>query len=65
MIAVSNVLAPFIQITAQESGERHVFVVTSARLPPEMPLEGGTAGASTHVSKDVARGVDGQEGGGM
>lgn len=62
--AVFMVIGPLIYIPNQESGERHLFLATSARYPartggntvPGVPLSGGVA---------VARGTDGKSGSGV
>jgi hypothetical protein len=62
--AVFMVIGPLIYIPNQESGERHLFLATSARYPartggntvPGVPLAGGVA---------VARGTDGKSGSGV
>ena len=62
--AVFKLLGPMINISNQESGERHLFLATSARYPARtggdatsgVPLAGGVA---------VARGTDGTSGSGV
>ena len=64
MKAVFKVIGPFIYIPTEESGERHLFVATSAKYPagvdgdkaPGVPLAGGVA---------VARGTNGKVGSGV
>jgi hypothetical protein len=61
---VFMVIGPLIYIPNQESGERHLFLATSARYPagtvgdtaPGVPLAGGVA---------VARGTSGKSGSGV
>jgi hypothetical protein len=61
---VFKVLAPLVTISNDESGERHMFLATSARFPPNsngdanssVPLEGGVR---------VSRGTDGKVGSGV
>ncbi len=59
--AISSTLAPWTVISTIESGERSLFLMTSARFPPSqgdaaVPLEGKVAtakGADTHVGSGV------------
>ena len=61
---VFKVLAPLVTIWNDECGERHTFLATSARFPPNsngdtdssVPLEGGVT---------VSRGADGKVGSGV
>lgn len=61
---IFKLLGPFVNIPTQESGERHVFLATSARYPAGtdgdvasgVPFMGGVA---------VARGTDGKSGSGV
>ncbi|KAJ8121610.1 hypothetical protein ONZ43_g1981 [Nemania bipapillata] len=64
IIAVSRLLAPFINVPPAECGERHVFAATSAAFAPAhgnlyagVPLDG--------LSLETARGTDGSAGSGV
>jgi hypothetical protein len=62
--AVFKVIGPFIYIPNDESGERHLFVATSARYPAGVDNTGsGVALKSRGVV--VARGSNGTEGSGV
>jgi len=61
--AVSNLLGPLTRIPEDESGERHLYLVTSAKYPPRsqeaipgVPLDGGVM---------VAIGIDEEAGSGI
>ena len=64
MIAISRLLGPLIETPPAESGERHVFLATSAMYTPR---QGGAAVAGVPLDGKlaVARGSDGQTGSGM
>jgi hypothetical protein len=66
--ALFKIIGPFIYIPTVESGERHVFVSTSARYPAGekyAPGERSGSGVSLDHCVDVVRGVDGVQGGGV
>ena len=65
---VSAALAPFFSISAEECGERHLFLSTSAKYPPGSTSEGAEEAASGVPLADqieVARGTDGKVGSGV
>ncbi|EXJ81055.1 hypothetical protein A1O3_07343 [Capronia epimyces CBS 606.96] len=64
LIAISRLLAPLIETPPLESGERHLFLATSARYPPGRN-EAAVAGVSLHRSLVLARGTLGREGSGV
>jgi NAD(P)-dependent dehydrogenase (short-subunit alcohol dehydrogenase family) len=51
-------------IPSVECGERHVFLMTSAKYPAGMPVE-GTSGIALADGLEAARGTDGQLGSGV
>lgn len=57
-----NLLYRFYHISAEETGQRHMFLLTSARYPPKR----GDEAKGVEVAKDVsvARGIDGVAGSG-
>jgi hypothetical protein len=61
---VFKIIGPFIYIPTVESGERHVFLATSARYPP---AEGGDTGSGVSLDDGiaVARGINGTQGSGL
>lgn len=61
---VLGLLAPLIAIPLDESGERHVFVATSARFRPRDD-DGDGSGVPLSAGVAVARGTDGNEGSGV
>jgi hypothetical protein len=64
VIRISRLLGPLIETPPAESGERHVFLATSARYAPR---EGGASGAGVPVIEafaPTAKGSDGQMGSG-
>ncbi|KAJ3041713.1 hypothetical protein HDV00_008801 [Rhizophlyctis rosea] len=62
-LTLFQTLAPFFAIPDEESGERHLFCLTSGRFPPR---EGeGAAGVAVDGSVGVARGTDGVVGSGV
>lgn len=64
MIALSNLLMPFIHTPPEECGERHVFVATSAMFAPGHG-DAVDAGAPLDGTRAVARGSNGQVGSGI
>lgn len=64
MKVIFAIIGPFIFIPTEESGERHLFLATSARYPPRI---GGTDGSGVPLEGElvVARGTDGKEGSGV
>ncbi|KAI9846295.1 MAG: hypothetical protein M1838_001325 [Thelocarpon superellum] len=64
--AVSAVIGPFIYIPIVETGERHLFVATSARYPPGTVADkDAAAGVALEDGVAVARGTNGQVGSGV
>jgi len=64
MKMVFAIIGPFIYIPTEESGERHLFVATSARYPPGIEGDEGS-GVPLDGGIGVARGTDGKEGSGV
>lgn len=63
VMAVANFLGPLlIYVPEKESGERHLFYITSARYPAK---EGGDNSVPLPEGVEVARGIDGVEGSGL
>lgn len=62
------VLGPFIYIPSEESGERHLFLATSAAFPAAAARDGDTetaSGVPLAVGVHAARGIDGKGGSGV
>ena len=59
----SALAAPFAAIPNDESGERHLYLATSARFPAGKPE--GLQGVKVGSEVAVARGIDGSDGSGM
>ncbi|OJJ42452.1 hypothetical protein ASPZODRAFT_170125 [Penicilliopsis zonata CBS 506.65] len=64
LIAVFNLLMPFVATPAAECGERHVFLATSAVYPPSQGAGKG-AGVVYPENSSPCRGSDGKAGSGM
>jgi len=62
--AVFKVVGPLVYIPNQESGERHLFLATSARYPPGTG-EDAAAGVPLAGEVAVARGTSGKVGSGV
>ena len=62
--AVIKVIGPLVYVTTVESGERHVFLATSARYPAGTS-DDATSGVSLIGEITVARGTDSKVGGGV
>jgi hypothetical protein len=62
--AIFVVIAPFVCIPNEESGERHLFLATSARYPPGKNTE-ASSGVCLEDGDEVARGTDAQNGSGV
>jgi hypothetical protein len=66
MKAASAILGPFIYIPNQESGERHLFLATSARYPALVGTSGGAANGVPLAGRvEIARGTTGKSGSGV
>jgi hypothetical protein len=61
---VFKIIGPFIYIPTVESGERHVFLATSARYPAAEAGDSGS-GVSLEDGVIVARGINGTQGSGV
>jgi NAD(P)-dependent dehydrogenase (short-subunit alcohol dehydrogenase family) len=59
-----KVLGPFIYIPSEESGERHLFLATSATYPAGLGSE-TASGIPLVTGVAVARGIDGKDGSGV
>lgn len=60
-----KLLGPLVYIPNQESGERHLFLATSARYPASNTGDDTAAGVPLGGGITVARGTDGKNGSGM
>ena len=63
LIAVTDVLGPLIRTPVEETGERHLFLATSALFPPAK--DAAHAGLSFEGRPEAARGTDGKLGSGV
>ncbi|KAJ3045694.1 hypothetical protein HDV00_007820 [Rhizophlyctis rosea] len=63
LTGVFTVLGPFICISSEESGERHLFLGTSGVYPAKS--DASVAGIPVEGGEKVARGTDGVEGSGV
>ncbi|ORY04680.1 hypothetical protein BCR34DRAFT_626998 [Clohesyomyces aquaticus] len=59
---VFKIFGPFIFIPNEESGERHLYLATSARYPPPI---GGASGVPVDDGASIANGTDGKPGSGV
>jgi NAD(P)-dependent dehydrogenase (short-subunit alcohol dehydrogenase family) len=62
MRGISRVVSPFLCIKEDVSGDRHLFLATSARYPS---VSGAAEGVEKGNGVEVARGIDGKVGSGM
>jgi NAD(P)-dependent dehydrogenase (short-subunit alcohol dehydrogenase family) len=62
MRGVSRVVSPFLYIKEEVSGDRHLYLATSARYPA---VSGAADGVEMDKGVEVARGIDGKAGSGM
>ncbi|KAJ8074435.1 hypothetical protein PM082_015336 [Marasmius tenuissimus] len=62
-LGISSLLAPFIAVPTEESGERHVFLMASAKYPPASDQR--SSGVPLGEGVEVARGTDGKAGSGV
>ncbi|KAL0061430.1 hypothetical protein AAF712_011724 [Marasmius tenuissimus] len=62
-LGISSLLAPFIAVPTEESGERHVFLMASAKYPPASNQR--SSGVPLGEGVEVARGTDGKAGSGV
>lgn len=62
---VLKIIGPFIYIPTAESGERHVFLATSARYSAGGDGSGDGSGVPLDDGVAVARGIDGIQGSGV
>lgn len=53
-------------VSAEETGQRHLFIATSGLFPPSKPAEGGkfASGVTAPKGVEIARGEDGKVGSG-
>lgn len=65
VIAIASLLAPLINTPPDECGERHLFFATSAMYTPREAAAGAAAGVPLVAGLVVARGSNGQAGGGV
>jgi hypothetical protein len=66
--AALKVLGPFIYIPSRESGERHLFLATSAAFPAAAARDGDTeiaSGVPLIAGAHITRGIDGKGGSGV
>lgn len=66
--AALKVIGPFIYIPSEESGERHLFLATSAAFAAAAVRDGGkntVSGVPLIDGMHIARGIDGKEGSGV
>ena len=61
---VFAVLGPFVNMPLKECGERHLFLATSARYPPNTAAD-VASGMALEKRLTVARGTKGESGGGV
>jgi hypothetical protein len=59
-ITILKIFGPLVYIPTKESGERHLFLATSARYPPRGEAK-GTTGVPVPSGVSVAGGTNGQE----
>ncbi|KAJ4357138.1 uncharacterized protein N0V89_001713 [Didymosphaeria variabile] len=64
MVTITGFLAPLINTSPNECGERHLFAATSARYAVQKNY-GETSGVSSTTPIHVARGIDGRNGSGV
>jgi hypothetical protein len=63
---IFKVIGPFVYIPTEESGERHLFLATSARYPASVGRDSGSGVPfETGGGVSVARGTNGEEGSGV
>jgi NAD(P)-dependent dehydrogenase (short-subunit alcohol dehydrogenase family) len=62
MRGISRIVSPFLYIKENVSGDRHLFLATSARYPS---VSGAAEGVELGSGVEVARGIDGKVGSGM